>query len=132
MRLADIPEDMVAALHKQSRSTPAPPLELTPGHPGWSQVRRPILWKYRAWLGKWPWRVRSFASAHLAGFVRGAELRSRTKTCSSCEHRQADDTGERCKLFVKRGCCPTSKRWLFSKLTWLRRLRGFGCPDERW
>lgn len=70
----------------------------------------------------------SFYRAHRAGFVDKTIRAARKRKCDACPQRR----GDWCVATQSSCGCPTSKRWLFSKLKWRQRLRSFNCPVGFW
>lgn len=136
------PRNDVSA-HTQHRSVARPVPKTSPVLPwdvrsavfAWSLLRAPVwyLWHldslYLSLRMRWLPMVWSFAKAHCRGFhIFGGEAKRRATICGGCALRVIVPAGEYCKAQIQ-GCgCPVSKRYPFSKLPYLRRLRAWTCP----
>lgn len=96
----------------------------------WDVIRIPLTIDgiYSSFRMRWIPAGLSFYRAHRAGFVDRTIRAARKRKCASCPQR----SGDWCRATQSSCGCPTSKRWLFSKLKWRQRLRSFNCPVGFW
>lgn len=101
----------------------------------WSLLRAPVWYAWHfdslyttarmTWLPK----VWSFAMAHRKGwFIFRGEPARRAKACGTCAFRRDTPIGQYCVVHAQTCGCPKTKRYPFSKLPYLRRLRAWTCP----
>lgn len=101
----------------------------------WSLLRAPVWYAWHfdslyttarmTWLPK----VWSFAMAHRNGwFIFRGEPARRAKACGTCAFRRDTPIGQYCVVHAQTCGCPKTKRYPFSKLPYLRRLRAWTCP----
>lgn len=101
----------------------------------WSLVRAPVwyLWHLDSLYARvrlnWLPKAWGFVMAHRGGwYLFGREPKRRAAICGPCAQRVQLTIGEYCNAQIM-GCgCPVKKRWVFSKLPYLRRLRSWTCP----